>query len=72
MSRNLTIAGNLTINSNGTITDISGRIVRTKTITLNTGNNRVEIDISNQAKGLYLIQYVDEFGNRQVRQFVKQ
>jgi len=54
------------------ITDLAGKVVKTQAMTLNTGNNRIDINTSSQAKGLYLIQYIDEYGNRQVRKFIKQ
>ncbi|HEY6900659.1 MAG TPA: T9SS type A sorting domain-containing protein, partial [Puia sp.] len=67
-----TIGSTKTLSATLTITDLGGKVVKTQAVTLNIGSNPIRVDISNQPNGLYLIQYVDEYGNRQVRKFIKQ
>lgn len=58
--------------ANMLIVDAVGRVIHKQSIRLNTGSNVVEISLARYPRGAYFVQYIDEYGNRQVARFVKQ
>lgn len=54
------------------IMDAVGRIVYRQQAPFNAGSNIIDISVSSYAAGVYLLQYVDEHGNRQVVRFIKE
>lgn len=57
---------NGTINGKGniTITDVTGRVVKAAT---DVANNKVEINVSNLASGMYLLNYTDDVRNESIK-----
>ncbi|NII29423.1 hypothetical protein HB364_30365 [Pseudoflavitalea sp. X16] len=58
--------------ANMLIVDAVGRVIHKQSMRLNTGSNVVEISLARYPRGAYFMQYIDEYGNRQVARFVKQ
>ena len=42
------------------LTDVSGRVLKTKTVAGTKGRNTVQLDVSKYAKGVYLVTIVNE------------
>ncbi|HZK09183.1 MAG TPA: T9SS type A sorting domain-containing protein [Bacteroidales bacterium] len=42
------------------ITDLTGKVLRTEAVKLNTGNNAVRIDLKNMARGVYLLNLTNQ------------
>jgi len=53
------------------ITDISGKVIYSGNKDLSPGNNRISIDLTTQASGIYLLKLKDDYGNEQVNRFIK-
>ncbi|MGN6490980.1 MAG: T9SS type A sorting domain-containing protein [Agriterribacter sp.] len=54
------------------IMNATGRVIYRQPAPLNTGSNIVEINVGGYAAGTYLLQYIDEHGNRKVARFIKE
>lgn len=54
-----------------TVTDMSGRLIQVYQTTLNTGINRLAVNIQNEAAGTYLIKWETNTGNNGVFRMIK-
>jgi hypothetical protein len=54
------------------IADVIGKIIMQKDINANAGNNYIKFNIGNFARGVYLINIIDEVGNKKTLKFVKE
>ena len=66
------IAFNETGNCSIKLTDVSGRVLQTKTIVAAKGRSIVKLDISKYAKGVYLVTIVNEKNESQTKKLNKQ
>jgi hypothetical protein len=69
---NTIIAYNATGNCVITITDASGRVIQTKTVTAVEGRNILQLDVSKYAAGVYFVTLSNEKNETQTLRFSKQ
>lgn len=54
------------------LTDISGKLLQTKTITAISGTNKIGVDINRYAQGVYIITITDSGNNKRTLKFTKE
>ena len=65
------IAGTRSFSTDILLLDMAGKILQRQSLTLNKGSNLVDISLNGVAKGIYILQYRNEFGKIEVARFVK-
>jgi hypothetical protein len=53
------------------IVDAGGRVLQSRREAISSGSNRIELTTGSLSRGLYYLQYTDEYGNSQIRGFLK-
>lgn len=69
---NVLVRAEQTYRANMMIVDEAGRVIHRQSIPFNTGSNVIDINIARHPAGIYFLQYMDEYGNKQVGRFIKQ